>query len=141
MKAAASPMADSPRPASYVILSVDPEKATFLDTGGRSEHMLANLGDTRLAVKAKCSDNNLYRVNPVYIYIEPGQCHNLLISRLPGPPKNDKLVLHYIQVKEPASDIKEVFKNSSSTDTIKIPMLCLSHEDVPVIGNAVAEKK
>lgn len=32
-------------------LSVDPETAIFLPNGGKSEHMLVNISDKRLAVK------------------------------------------------------------------------------------------
>lgn len=32
-------------------LSVDPETAVFLPNGGKSEHMLVNISDKRLAVK------------------------------------------------------------------------------------------
>jgi hypothetical protein len=65
-----------------IVLTVDPEEANFLPKGGRSEHMLVNLGEKRLAVKVRCSDNNLFRVNPVYFSIDPGQCTNVVITRL-----------------------------------------------------------
>lgn len=40
----------------------------------------------------KCSDNNLYRVNPVYSFIEPGQVLAVDVLRHLGEPKVDKMV-------------------------------------------------
>lgn len=67
-----------------LLLSVDPDSATYQPTGGNSEHMLVNLSSERLAIKVRCSDNSLFRVNPVFVFIEPGQCTNLVVTRLPG---------------------------------------------------------
>ncbi|KAI6227664.1 hypothetical protein M3Y99_01228200 [Aphelenchoides fujianensis] len=39
------------QPKKELLLSVDPERASFLPTGSRSEHMIANLGEKRAAVK------------------------------------------------------------------------------------------
>lgn len=44
---AGTPKSEKPE----ILLSVDPETATFFDTGGKTEHMLVNLGDSKLAVK------------------------------------------------------------------------------------------
>ncbi|PIO62449.1 MSP domain protein [Teladorsagia circumcincta] len=63
-------------------LSVDPEVATFTTAGGKSEHMLVNLSDNHLAVKVRCSNNQLYRVRPVYQVVETGQCKSLIVTRL-----------------------------------------------------------
>jgi hypothetical protein len=85
------------QPKKELLLSVDPERANFLPTGSRSEHMIANLGEKRAAVKVRpppfahssllqvrCSDNGLFRVNPVHMLIDAGQCQNLVVTRLPG---------------------------------------------------------
>ncbi|KJH43508.1 MSP domain protein [Dictyocaulus viviparus] len=70
-------------------LSVDPEVATFTESGGKSEHMLVNLGDKHLAVKVRCSNNNLYRVKPVYQVVETGQCRSLIVTRGVGESGSD----------------------------------------------------
>ncbi|KAI6174362.1 Major sperm protein [Aphelenchoides besseyi] len=79
--AVGSSNASSPKKESS--MSVDPEVGKFLATGGRSENMCVNLGESRICVKVRCSNNVLYRVNPVYMFIDPGQCQNLIVSRLP----------------------------------------------------------
>uniref|UniRef100_A0A0R3S3P9 Major sperm protein n=1 Tax=Elaeophora elaphi TaxID=1147741 RepID=A0A0R3S3P9_9BILA len=116
-------------------LSVDPEMAVFLPNGGKSEHMLVNISEKRLAVKVRCSDNSLFRVNPVYMFIEPGSCSNLVITRLPGPPKSDKLVFHYFSCESNDSEPKEVFKINSqrSPEMLKLPINIISAEDVPKV--------
>ncbi|KAH7724640.1 MSP domain-containing protein [Aphelenchoides avenae] len=118
-------------------LSVDPEVATFVTGGGRSKHVLANLGDTRLAVKVRCSDNQLYRVYPVYSLIDAGQCQEFHITRLPGPAKCDKIVLQYVKCTESDNDAQKVFKASTVTPpTAKIILRCLEKDDTPsVIGS------
>ncbi|KAK0412745.1 hypothetical protein QR680_006402 [Steinernema hermaphroditum] len=114
-------------------LSIDPETATFITSGGRSEHMLVNCGDARLAVKVRCSDNNVYRVNPVYMFVEAGQCTSLMVTRLPGPPKVDKLVLHYVACAESEQSAKELFKPGISPDVLKLQLTCCNPEDVPSV--------
>ncbi|KAI6174186.1 Major sperm protein [Aphelenchoides besseyi] len=89
-------------------MSVDPEVGKFLTTGGRSEHMCINLGEIR-----RCSNNMFYRVNPVYMFIDPEQCQNLIVSRLRGESKGDKFILHYLPCDDNASDPREVFTNST----------------------------
>ncbi|VDM48639.1 unnamed protein product [Toxocara canis] len=42
--------------------------------------------------QVKCSDNNLYRVNPVFSFIEPGQSLGIDIVRQNGGAKVDKMV-------------------------------------------------
>ncbi|CAG9532742.1 unnamed protein product [Cercopithifilaria johnstoni] len=119
-------------------LSIDPEAAIFLPNGGRSEHMLVNISDKRLAVKVRCSDNSLFRVSPVYMFIEPGSCGNLVITRLPGPAKSDKLVFHYLICEPNDLEPKEVFKINSqkSPEMLKLPIKIISAEDVPKIGQS-----
>ncbi|VDK68388.1 unnamed protein product [Litomosoides sigmodontis] len=119
-------------------LSVDPETAIFLANGGKSEHMLVNISDKRLAVKVRCSDNSLFRVNPVYMFIEPGSCGNLVITRLPGPAKSDKLVFHYYACQPNDLEPKEVFKINSQKlpEMLKLPINIISADDIPKIGQS-----
>uniref|UniRef100_A0AC34RI55 Major sperm protein n=1 Tax=Panagrolaimus sp. JU765 TaxID=591449 RepID=A0AC34RI55_9BILA len=139
----ATPRPKSPAVASIngeLLLSVDPDSANFQPTGGNSEHMLVNLSSERLAIKVRCSDNNLFRVNPVFMFIEPGQCTNLVVTRVPGPPKNDKIVLHFMKNNDPNAQIKELFKAANChPEKLTIPLNCsLETEKQPVIGD---EKK
>jgi len=60
--------------------------------GGIQTVSIQNMSQDRQAVKVKCSDNQLYRVNPVYSFIEPGQTLDVDILRQSGPAKVDKMV-------------------------------------------------
>ena len=46
----------------------------------------------RRVIKVKCSDNKIYRVNPVYAFIEPGKVVNFDILCQNGTNKNDNIV-------------------------------------------------
>ncbi|KAI6195037.1 Major sperm protein [Aphelenchoides besseyi] len=73
-------------------MSVNPEVGEFLVTGGRSKHMCVKLSESRICVKVCCSKNVLYRVNPVYMFIDPGQCQNLIVCHLPVAIEPKKVV-------------------------------------------------
>ncbi|VDK59603.1 unnamed protein product [Anisakis simplex] len=109
------------------VLSIDPDAAHFLISGGKSEHMLVNTGEKRVAVKASC---NYHPVCPVYMFVEAGSCNNLVITRLPGPAKVDKLVFHYVTCNERDIDPKDVFKKKTKPDAIKLPMDTITPDDV-----------
>uniref|UniRef100_A0A0M3ICH1 MSP domain-containing protein n=1 Tax=Ascaris lumbricoides TaxID=6252 RepID=A0A0M3ICH1_ASCLU len=64
--------------------------------GGGSRHLLMNTGKERIVIKIKCSNNEFYRVSPVYSFLNPGKALRLYIVRDPGPAKVDKLVLIYM---------------------------------------------
>ncbi|WKX90406.1 hypothetical protein Q1695_010697 [Nippostrongylus brasiliensis] len=93
-------------------LSVDPEVATFTPAGGKSEHMLVNLGDNHLAVKVRCSNNALYRVRPVYQIVETGQCKSLIVTRLLGPPRKDRLTIQYLPTTDIKCDLVAIFRDA-----------------------------
>ncbi|KAI6238672.1 Major sperm protein [Aphelenchoides fujianensis] len=106
-----------------VLLSVDPERATFLPTGSRSEHMIVNLGENRwpsrcvhflpfhptLGLHVRCSDNAFYCVNPVYMLVDQGQRREAKI---------DKFVLNYVPCNKKKDDAsrarREMTPNSRS---------------------------
>ncbi|KAK6046813.1 MSP domain protein [Cooperia oncophora] len=94
------------------VLSVDPEVASFTTAGGKSEHMLVNLGDKHLAVKVRCSNNQLYRVRPVYQVVETGQCKSLIVTRLIGPPRRDRLTIQYLPTTDINCNLIEFFKDA-----------------------------
>uniref|UniRef100_A0A0K0FKF8 Major sperm protein n=1 Tax=Strongyloides venezuelensis TaxID=75913 RepID=A0A0K0FKF8_STRVS len=73
-------------------------------TGGLQNVNLENPSRDRVAVKIKCSDNILYRVNPVYTIIEPEERITIDILRDAGTQKTDKLVFVLSKVD---SDIKD----------------------------------
>ncbi len=83
------------------MMEVDPPEATFfpLEAESKSMHNLINGTDSRLAVKMKCSNNDLYRMDPVYALLAPSASQLLRIVRQPGPvPSNaDRVVIEHVQ--------------------------------------------
>ena len=80
-------------------IRIVPEAAKFgeLQGGFNFSHHKISLGPgvkDKLGLKVKCSDNRMYRLRPVYAWVEPGKETLLSIARLPGPDKMDKLVIH-----------------------------------------------
>jgi hypothetical protein len=65
-------------------LTIDPPSLQVPANGGESTHQLNNPGETRLAFKIKCSDNDHYRLKPVYGYVEPGATAEIQVTRLVG---------------------------------------------------------
>ncbi|ETN81171.1 hypothetical protein RB195_006298 [Necator americanus] len=103
-------------------LSIDPEVATFTPAGGKSEHMLVNLSNNHLAVKVRCSNNNLYRVHPVYQVIEMGQCKSLIVTRHLGPARCDRLVIQYLPTTDLKCNLIQFFKDAVKKG-VKINMI------------------
>lgn len=89
--------------------NIDPPTAQFPAIGGESIHHLINTGETRLAFKVKSSNNEHYRVRPVYGFIEVGGTTSINIVRLEGPPKEDKFVVLWAEVPIEEEDPKAPF--------------------------------
>lgn len=64
---------------------LEPACASIPASGGSSTHQLINQGTERLAFKVKSSNNDHYRVNPVYGFVEPGASSAIEITRLVSP--------------------------------------------------------
>ncbi|VDM64896.1 unnamed protein product [Angiostrongylus costaricensis] len=84
----------------------------FPAAGGKSEHILVNLGDTHLPVKGRCSNDSLYRVTPVYQVVETGQCKSLVVTRSVGAPGLDRLTIPYLPTTDINCNIIEIFNNA-----------------------------
>lgn len=74
-------------------MNVAPAKLQYQTLGGVNQIELKNTSNERKAYKIKCSDNSLYRVNPVYGFAEPRSSVKIDVLRLNGEQKTDKLVL------------------------------------------------
>uniref|UniRef100_A0A8R1DK83 Major sperm protein n=1 Tax=Caenorhabditis japonica TaxID=281687 RepID=A0A8R1DK83_CAEJA len=107
--------------ASKVPITIDPEEAKFSHAGGKSEHMVVNFTNKRMALKIRCG-NPLFRVEPIHMIIEPNKCRQLVINRQPGPIQKDKAIVQYIDVDKDVSDPKAAFKAADSAGT-KIPQI------------------
>ncbi|VDK49357.1 unnamed protein product [Anisakis simplex] len=93
-------------------LYVHPRIAEYsASKGGGSRHLLVNSGTERIVIKIKCSNNDLYRVSPVYSFLNPGRALRLYIVRDPGPAKVDKLIVIYMS--SACKNPREAFATSS----------------------------
>ncbi|CAB3408040.1 unnamed protein product [Caenorhabditis bovis] len=72
-------------------VQVKPDRLLYQPIGGVSCINITNNSQDRKAYKIKCSDNALYRVNPVYGFAEPGETIKVDVLRNNGEKKMDKL--------------------------------------------------
>lgn len=77
---------------------MEPQELRFGQSGGLLKVRVFNPTDNLLAIKVKCSDNNLYRVNPVYSLIQPNSESEIDVVRQNGSSKVDKLVFVFSKV-------------------------------------------
>lgn len=73
-------------------IKMEPAELRWTASGGLQKISLMNQSGERQAIKVKCSDNAVYRVNPVYAFVEPGQTLNVDVLRQNGSNKVDKIV-------------------------------------------------
>ncbi|KAI6197607.1 MSP domain-containing protein [Aphelenchoides besseyi] len=93
-------------------LACVPMVCNITAAGGKSKHKLVNQCGVRLAYKVKCSNNGNYMVNPVFGFVEVGDQGELEITRKPGKPKADKLVIQFSEAPADMSDAKLAFEPS-----------------------------
>ncbi|VDO31455.1 unnamed protein product [Onchocerca flexuosa] len=105
-------------------LSLEPKNLRWTGEGGYQTVQLRNITEDRLAVKAKCSDNELYRVNPVFGFIDPGKELKVDIMRRKAMPKVDKMI--FVSVHANKEDVfpKPLFKRSKDSQKMAtLPLL------------------
>uniref|UniRef100_A0A915AQD3 Major sperm protein n=1 Tax=Parascaris univalens TaxID=6257 RepID=A0A915AQD3_PARUN len=90
--------------------------------GGVSTHTLSNPSGVRLAFKVKSTNNNEYRLRPVYGFVEATGNSPLEITRSAGPPKNDKLVIQFKEAAADASDAAPLFKEGALLGELTLPL-------------------
>ncbi|VDO84397.1 unnamed protein product [Heligmosomoides polygyrus] len=110
---AAGPDALSSTFVSSLLVKVEPPKARFNTSGGVSMHNVTNKGLNRIVFKIKCSNNNEYGIHPVYGFIEGMSPVPIKITRLPGTPKEDRMVIQWTNATPDMKDPKEAFKSAS----------------------------
>nr|AAT77427.1 MSP-domain protein 1 variant [Ascaris suum] len=124
--AAAAPPADAgaapPPPPGPTTLTADPPEANMPAAGGVSTHTLSNPSGVRLAFKVKSTNNNEYRLKPVYGFVEATGNSPLEITRSAGPPKNDKLVIQFKEAAADASDAAPLFKEGALLGELTLPL-------------------
>ncbi|CCD66599.1 MSP domain-containing protein [Caenorhabditis elegans] len=87
-----------------VELSLDPPVCPIQANGGVSTHKIINHCDKMLAYKIKSSNNSNYSVNTIFGLIQIGYTADLIITRKPGKPQADKLVIQFAAVEQTCRD-------------------------------------
>uniref|UniRef100_A0A915Q6H0 MSP domain-containing protein n=1 Tax=Setaria digitata TaxID=48799 RepID=A0A915Q6H0_9BILA len=103
-------------------VTYDPKELKFTIAGGVVKLTTKNDTNQRQALKVKCSDNFLYRVNPVFSFVEPGAEQVIEIIRQPGNPKTDKLVLVHTPAAPGEVDAPPLFKKPIAYQNYIIPL-------------------
>ncbi|TKR87520.1 hypothetical protein L596_011906 [Steinernema carpocapsae] len=103
-------------------LACDPPAGSVPAAGGSSTHQLVNSGGARLAFKVKSSNNNEYRLKPVFGFVEAGASASLVVTRLAGAPKDDKFVIQFAEVPADCADAQAPFKSGGQQGEVTLPM-------------------
>jgi len=103
-------------------LNIEPASASVPADGGVSTHQFQNPGEQRLVFKVKATNNDNYRVKPVYGFIEPGAATEFEITRTAGPPKEDKFVVQFAAAAPDAASAEEAFKATSPLGEVNLPV-------------------
>ncbi|CAB3401808.1 unnamed protein product [Caenorhabditis bovis] len=103
-------------------LTADPPACAVPAAGGSSAHKLQNGGADKLIFKVKSSNNDHYRIAPVFGFVDPSGATEVKITRLAGPPKEDKLVIHFANAPADATDAQAAFASVQPAGNITIPL-------------------
>ncbi|EYC16856.1 hypothetical protein Y032_0032g2532 [Ancylostoma ceylanicum] len=90
-------------------LTVEPPAATFPTTGGKLTHTLKNPRPKRMVFKIKCSNNYDYGINPVYGFVEANGNAVITVTRLAGAPKDDKMVIQFVEAPAEGTTAEQAF--------------------------------
>ncbi|UMM19620.1 hypothetical protein L5515_015133 [Caenorhabditis briggsae] len=70
----------------------------------------------------KSSNNTDYRISPVFGFIDPAGCRDIIITRNAGAPKEDKIVIHFGAAPADATDAQAAFPSITPAGTLAIPI-------------------
>ncbi|KAH7698954.1 MSP-domain protein 4 [Aphelenchoides avenae] len=104
-------------------LELQPEHLKWSPSGGMQSVTIVNNTGERQAIKVKCSDNLLYRVNPVYAFVDEGQKLKVDVLRQNGSAKIDKLVLLTAKATPTDQKPQQLFKAGSQNPMMVVPLL------------------
>ncbi|XGW28143.1 hypothetical protein V3C99_008167 [Haemonchus contortus] len=110
-------------PAKPSELRVEPCELSYKAIGGLKGVNVVNDTQERRFFKVKCSDNMLYRVNPVFGVVEPGKSSRIDILRQNGGAKIDKIVLVTTKAEEGETPSRDVFNQGRNTEMMVLPLL------------------
>ena len=101
-------------------LTIEPAAATVPAGGGVSTHQFQNPGEQRLVFKVRATNNDNYRVKPVYGFVDPGAATAFEITRTAGPPKEDKFVVQFAAAPEGETNAENAFKATAPAGEVNL---------------------
>ncbi|CAP33527.1 Protein CBG15225 [Caenorhabditis briggsae] len=104
-------------------LRATPNKLPFAPTGGVQTVVIPNSTKSRKAFKVKTSDNLLYRVNPVFGFVEPGQNVSIDVLRHNGVEKTDHLIVLTSDTTQEAQCAKAIFETDPARELTVVPLV------------------
>ncbi|CAA18373.1 Sperm-specific class P protein 31 [Caenorhabditis elegans] len=105
------------------MINIDPPSGDYPASGGSSTHYIVSESESRLAFKVKSSNNESYRVRPVYGFVDAKGKAKLEVNRLAGPAKEDKLVIQYAEVPADETDPKAPFAAGAQQGEVVVKMV------------------
>lgn len=104
-------------------MMIEPTELRWSTTGGMQKVLLINPSKERCAIKVKCSDNNLYRVNPVFSFVEPGHSLSVDIVRQNGGAKIDKMVFVIAKAEPDDAQPRTLFQPGVAHPMMVLPLI------------------
>ncbi|KAK5981168.1 MSP domain and PapD domain-containing protein [Trichostrongylus colubriformis] len=101
-------------------LTVEPLEAAVPAAGGKSSHQLTNNTDQRMIFKIRSTNNDEYRVRPVFRFVDPAGNASIEVTRLNGPPKDDRIVVQFAPAPRNGTDAREAFGQTEVTSMFNI---------------------
>ncbi|KAK6053596.1 MSP domain protein [Cooperia oncophora] len=101
-------------------VTTEPTQAKVSATGGKWTQKINNRGNKKLIYKIRCSNNNAYRVSPVFGFVDASGSANVEIIRLNGVPKEDKIVFQYTVAPADATDAQIAFAHVQPTGDLVV---------------------
>ncbi|CAD5207819.1 unnamed protein product [Bursaphelenchus okinawaensis] len=82
------------------LIDVSPKSQKVAAAGGSFQLQLTSIADKPAAIRIKTSNNEFYRVKPVYQVIKPKEKKTLDVVRIPGPASKDKIIVQSMETRE-----------------------------------------
>ena len=101
-------------------LTVDPTELIVPTTGGSVFLNVNSSFEGRAAFKVKISNLELYRVKPVYGFIDPKGTVKIEVLRFIGKGKEEKLVIQWAEVPADETEPQASFKAGAESGEIAI---------------------
>ncbi|VDN04690.1 unnamed protein product [Thelazia callipaeda] len=110
------------------VIGREPTELYYALKGGNRKVKITNYTGQRQAIKVKCSNNQRYRVNPVYSFLEAGAVKYVDVSCLPGRAAFDKLVFIYTPALPNEVNASSLFNKSRKYMTFEVPINVISDQ-------------